>query len=389
MKFQHLATLSLLFLVSFTKCTIETVEPVIPEVSYLKAEALINLDQNLPYKADSFLVAISSNSEWTIEPTDDWISASTSSGANSMDVSIAIKTNMSKDFRSGEILFKVKGDVLDRMSISQKGRVPGKPKFDLPTESPFGLISNGSGIELVDIDADGDYDVFTINYNEFSYFENIGTSSAPDFIERDHQPFFDTLTIYADGLEFVDIDYDGDLDLVTIDEFGIFNYENIGTQFRPQFKERKSSLYGTDLAGQDLHFIDIDSDDDLDVYVINNRIFRQQSYFLENIGSKDRPNYKIDLNDPFSQNNQGTGITFADLDDNKIQDAYIMNSGIIAQYANIGTNQLPKFGIRYNWPHGLEYSNGLGFTFADIDADGDLDLFSIDKKVHFVENLNL
>ncbi len=389
MKSQQLVALSILFLVSFTKCTIETVEPVTPELSYLNAEALINLDQNLSYKADSFLVSISSNSEWTIESQSNWISTSTSSGANSMEVRITVNTNMNENFRTAEILFKVKGDVLDRMSITQKGRIPGKPNFGLPTESPFGLVSNGSGIELVDIDADGDYDVFTINYNQFSYFENVGTPSAPDFVKRDYSSLFDTLTIYADGLEFVDLDYDGDLDLVTIDEFDIYSYENIGDKFNPQFKDRRFSLYGTNLAGQDLHFIDIDSDDDLDVYIINNRVFRQQSYFLENIGSKDRPQYKIDLNDPFSRENQGTGISFADLDDNQIQDAYIMNNGIVAQYGNIGSQTLPKFGSRINWPHGLDDRYGLGFTFADIDADGDLDLFSIDKKVRFVENLNL
>lgn len=84
---------------------------------------------------------------------------------------------------------------------------------------------------FVDIDGDGDFDVVVGEWDgNFNYYENIGSSISLMLIQCiGVDNFFDGINIGNDlKLVFVDIDGDGDQDLVVGEDDGILNYyENI------------------------------------------------------------------------------------------------------------------------------------------------------------------
>ena len=95
-----------------------------------------------------------------------------------------------------------------------------EPKFSEPTFKPFGMKSkNLSAPTLVDIDNDGDLDLFGIKAKsgggQIYFMENIGSKSEPKFSEPIFKPFgIKSKDLSAPTL--VDIDNDGDLDLFGI-----------------------------------------------------------------------------------------------------------------------------------------------------------------------------
>ncbi len=158
------------------------------------------------------------------------------------------------------------------------------PVFSSPVQNPFGLnfgINMGltefnTGSTLADLDGDGDFDLLTTSYyGNLNYFENIGTSTAPQFAPKTTNPF--GLTPSTDSIsgypELMDIDRDGDLDLMVgsynvTTYAGIFEYfENIGTNTAPQFAPKTTNPFG--LTGtyeyNYLTSADLDNDGDLDV----------------------------------------------------------------------------------------------------------------------------
>ena len=88
--------------------------------------------------------------------------------------------------------------------------------FAPPQLNPFGLISPitySTYSDFVDIDGDGDLDVFAgITDNCLIYYENTGTSTAPAFAASQINPFGLGGGYLTSAPAFVDIDADGDLD---------------------------------------------------------------------------------------------------------------------------------------------------------------------------------
>ena len=136
------------------------------------------------------------------------------------DKDIFIDIRESENFSNSGIVF-----------IENKGTL-AQPLFEpigsLATLEPFGL-SYGRGFTetfFEDIDADGDFDALVATDNnqiDYYYFENIGTSTVPDF--REYQdttldlanPFGLNRVVEWTGADrrdiaFTDIDNDGDLD---------------------------------------------------------------------------------------------------------------------------------------------------------------------------------
>lgn len=162
------------------------------------------------------------------------------------------------------------------------------PSFAAPQINPFGMDNDGSTAitpKLVDIDGDGDLDLFSIFYTDDGYNtelgilfqENTGTASAPDFgvIQRDVfglPTSFDTVVF----LEFGDLDNDGDVDLLagsSYDDYYDYTvsyryYENTGNATNPTFADAVIDPFG--LEPQVALFIwpmlgDLDNDGDLDL----------------------------------------------------------------------------------------------------------------------------
>jgi len=147
------------------------------------------------------------------------------------------------------------------------------PVFNAPLTNPFGLTNVGSYTKstLVDIDHDGDLDVFVGDNSGNSYYlQNTGTATNPAFAAAVTNPFGLSDIGYSSVPTFADIDNDGDQDAFVGDSDGIVRFfQNTGTDSAPAFAANVSNPFGLtdigDAATPD--FADIDHDGDLDAFV--------------------------------------------------------------------------------------------------------------------------
>jgi hypothetical protein len=110
---------------------------------------------------------------------------------------------------------------------------PVLANFATPVENPFGLstVDFLPCPALGDIDLDGDMDLLVGQYyGTFQYFENIGSASDPDFDMGVENPY-GLVSVYENAFPiFGDLDGDGDLDLLSGEYYGAFQYfENVNT----------------------------------------------------------------------------------------------------------------------------------------------------------------
>jgi len=138
------------------------------------------------------------------------------------------------------------------------------------SEEPIADLPRGSYATpaLGDLDADGDLDlVVGESSGELNLFENVGTSTSPDFqLVTENLAEIDAGSRSSPTL--VDVDGDGDLDLVIGDEsVGLMVHRNIGTPQSAEFETTGTALgdFTTRLAQP--RFVDIDADGDLDLVV--------------------------------------------------------------------------------------------------------------------------
>ena len=251
---------------------------------------------------------------------------------------------------------------------------------------------------FVDIDADGDFDIFIGSDDPgITYFENTGTESVPVFTERksDKNPLSAIDQRYNALLVFEDIDADGDLDLLIGDNYYDVKYwENSGTPTSPVF-ERRTGTANPFRGLLDQHirimptFFDIDADGDLDLFTSSFELlyidgleveFFRHSFFL-NIGSDSSPKFekKSDRENPLKK----YGIrrhTFVDLDGDNDLDyvTKVLLTGM-ELVENKGSKTEAIFAEKSITPNPFfafksELEKGSFPHFVDIDADGDYDM---------------
>ncbi len=137
------------------------------------------------------------------------------------------------------------------------------------------------GINFVDIDNDNDLDLVNQGSDSIAFAENIGTKFNPNFLRKYRDSPFDKLKIPTDVStlasrpSFVDLDKDGDYDMYYMRENGTLVWrENIGTATVPNFTtvpKPMEGILGTADAGAlgDIAFGDFNGDGVLDVMVNN------------------------------------------------------------------------------------------------------------------------
>ncbi|MBL4587113.1 MAG: VCBS repeat-containing protein, partial [Flavobacteriales bacterium] len=135
----------------------------------------------------------------------------------------------------------------------------------------FGLvdIADNSYPAFADLDNDGDLDMMAgDDSGNFQYFQNTGTNTAPAFAPAQNNPFGLADIGYRSSPAFADLDNDGDLDMIAGDWYGNFKYfENTGDNANPAFAPAQNNPFGLADIGyySTPTFVDLDNDGDLDL----------------------------------------------------------------------------------------------------------------------------
>jgi hypothetical protein len=284
---------------------------------------------------------------------------------------------------------------------------------------PFPIPLVFGWFRLEDIDGDGllDFTTSTLSGNTLAIHLNSGTPESPSFTLLT-EALLDSAgeAVYAESFSiaaFADLDADNDLDFLSLNSsLGTINYyENIGDgqNFLLAFRtdryqdiqicigcfERQGA--GERHGNGTMYFGDIDMDNDFDM--LYGDMFDQGLFFYENIGTPqnavlDSITAEFPPDDPvvtggFNQ------PTLADIDDDGDPDMFVSVLFPLERvdnfrlYLNSGTPQAYEFALtNANYLGTLDFGLQSAPTFADIDADGDPDLFvgNLDGQVALMRN---
>ena len=211
-------------------------------------------------------------------------------------------------------------------------------------------LANDGKLSFIDLDDDGDPDLVVNGLTRYiHYYENTGSASNPEFTERTDtdNPIGRLLVRGVSDFALADLDGDDDHDLIVVNNYGnVHYYENAGTAANPDFTERTG-------AANPMNGL--------------------------NVGSGDRV---------FSDNS----LALADLDNDGDSDLIVgERRGEIDYWENTGSITRPDFIKRTGAANPLdnvdvEFGNDL--TVADLDGDNDPDLIVLEANgaIHYFEN---
>lgn len=289
------------------------------------------------------------------------------------------------------------------MGLGFTQNVNAQAAFTPPVTNPFGLTSAYYIVAPVhaDFDNDGDFDILVQEYyGNFQYYQNTGTTTAPAFAAPVQNPFGLTAS-YANNpkLTVADLDNDGDLDLMVASYnnttySGDVNYfQNTGTNIAPAFAAPVTNPFGITAAAYiNLpELVDLDNDGDFDLMSVayNSTSSTSEIRYQENIGTATAPNFGSVQANPFSLALPTSiyigNISTADIDgdgDFDILMGLSYTNSDFQYYENTGTNLVPAFATPLSNPFGLVATNASVTskanypTILDLDGDGDLDVLT-------------
>jgi len=259
-------------------------------------------------------------------------------------------------------------------------------------QDPFAGLNRGRAFAtpvLVDVDQDGDLDLFVGGEDGFIHFFRNNQSATNPVYSLDHasNPFGGNIGAHS-AASFGDIDGDGDLDaFVGSLSGGIDLYRNQGNTTYPVFIQESDTQ--NPMASFKLAvylkpcLIDLDQDHDLDLFVGD---FDGNLHFFQNIGSRNQAVYQeaVGATNPLNvavySPQTYEAPAFVDIDGDNRLDAFVGNkNGNMTFIKNVGYASLtiPIFTqqLLHRNPfsgHALPYPVP---AFADLDGDGDYDAF--------------
>lgn len=290
------------------------------------------------------------------------------------------------------------------------------PRFRFVTDRYAGWEMR-SWFYFIDIDADGDYDFYQDNnLGGLAFYRNAGTAQTANFVFETNSVTDVTGEVvridYTSIPAFADIDADGDYDFFSGNVLGYIEfYQNVGDPHTPAFLFETSEwqnlriisggLSSPGAAAPAAHgangivFSDFEGDGDADLFYGD--FFHPGVYFLRNDGTPSNAAIVIaDSLFPATRPVHTLGYNiprFADIDGNGASDFFVacqnQNTNNFVYYQNVGTATFPQLKIATNnFLTMIDVGSYSAPAFADIDNDGDQDLFvgDFDGRLTFFEN---
>lgn len=268
---------------------------------------------------------------------------------------------------------------------------------------------------FADVDCDGDFDFFAGKESgTVTFYENQGTPQSPAF--RFITDTFDNIVIIGGGLKAegtelhgasaitaADIDNDSDPDIIWGDFFspGLYYVKNLGNCPNYSYSVVSDTFpdasLNTGFFGFNMpEFVDIDGDNDLDLFVgtLFQNILKDNFWYYRNEGSGSSPNFQFVTKNYLSTLDVGkrASADLVDIDDDGDLDLFVGQEGTdpvwLAYYRNVGSVSSPSF-QRISAQFIVEPGKyNFVPAFVDIDNDGDYDLFCGDfnGKLIFYRN---
>ncbi len=224
------------------------------------------------------------------------------------------------------------------------------------------------GASFADIDNDGDLDAFVVNWynrHNMAYLNN-GMGQFTQVTDG----LWVTNSGYSETAAFGDYDNDGFVDLYVTNSEGIrrnFLYRNRGENNFENVEE--GSLVTDQSASRNVSWSDIDGDGDLDLFVTN-ELGQKDALYKNNAGTSFEKITDVEIT---SEGFSTMSSSWADIDNDGDLDLFLATNQTKNQlYRNDGDFVFTKLS---NSAVSASNTNSFSSAWSDIDNDGDLDLF--------------
>ncbi len=295
----------------------------------------------------------------------------------------------------------LKGTEVHVLPANALYRNDGGWKFtDVTAEAGVGDIGYGLGVTVGDYDNDGDLDLYVNNFGPNVLYRNNGDGTFTDVTQQ--AGVADGNKVGA-GACFLDMDADGDLDLYSAN-YVKFSYESnplrvIGgyarypspLDFMPEpdtlFRNNGDGTF-TDVSvesgvglhagtGMGMTACDYDNDGDTDVFVCNDV---RGNFFFQNDGTGKFEEVALMIGTAYNQfgkANGSMGVDSADYDNDGWLDFFMTSyqAELPVLYRNLGGGLFEDVALNAGVGDGCLPHVNWGNGFVDFDNDGDRDIF--------------
>jgi hypothetical protein len=250
------------------------------------------------------------------------------------------------------------------------------------------ILTSGYNVPvLIDIDADGDLDLF-LGIIGGAFNPNTTSSDNFHFYERTNAGFELRTTRFLDAIDvgsestvtFADIDGDGDLDMLagskidrhSLQQSYLYVFRNEGSAREPRL-----SLADTLDLGASYHYApalaDLNADGRLELLL---GTWNDGVLFFANRGTPQQPQWVQDTTRTIRlTRGSNTTPALVDIDDDGDLDLFAGEaSGTLNFYRNAGTSADPRFELVSDEFDGIDVGRRSHPAFVDLDGDGDFDL---------------
>lgn len=237
-----------------------------------------------------------------------------------------------------------------------------------------------------DIDNDGKKDLFiSVLYlsqtkNNFAYYKNIGTTTVPLYQRMSNNYLNNVDAGSNSSITFTDINNDGKKDLFIGSDLGLVSYyRNTGTTFAPSFTLMTDSLSIRSAGYFNCApaFADLDGNGTQDLLL--GTYYKDSVFYFKNVGTA--TDFSFQYMGPgaaalgLTTLGQASTPTFADIDNDGDKDLFLGSSnGRVYYYKNNGTPQVPNYSLVSDFYQGIDVGDDSSPRFTDMEGDGDLDL---------------